>query len=112
MRRSTIAALLSALVIPGAGHLYLRQFRSGIALIALSLACLWIVLDRALQEASAVMEKIQANGGIVAPAQLPDLVAQVSNSSDSAFTTLATVVLVVCWVFGIVDAWRLGRRAD
>jgi hypothetical protein len=111
MRRSTIAALLSALAMPGAGHLYLKRIRSGIALIVVSLGCLWVVLDSALREASAIVNNIDAMG-MVDPAQITALVTQASDASGRGLTTLAAVGLAVVWIFGIVDAWRLGRRAD
>jgi len=54
MSRSTTAVLLSALVLPGAGHLYLKHYPRGLALIAISLMwislmCLWVFVDRAMQ---------------------------------------------------------------
>lgn len=110
MNRPTVSVLLSALVIPGAGHLYLKRIGRGIVLIVVSLVCLWFVLDQALQEATAVMDEIQATG-LVDPARISDLMARASSAPVHPLTTLATVVLGVCWVFGIVDAWRLGRRA-
>jgi len=110
MSRSTNAVLLSALVLPGAGHLYLKQYPRGIALIVISLACLWIFVDRAMQQASIVLERLASEGGVVDAGQISDLVAQASNSSGSLAVTVATLVLAVCWVVGIVDAYRLGKN--
>lgn len=112
MSRPTIAALLSALVMPGAGHLYLRHPWRGVALIAISLACLWLILDSAMQQAAAVVDRLEAEGGALDPARISELVAQTSNGAGSTLVTLATLVLAGCWLFGIVDAWRLGKRAE
>lgn len=109
MSRSTNAVLLSALVLPGAGHLYLKHFRRGIALIAISLVCLWIFVNRVMRQASTVLEKLESEGTVLDAGQLSDLVTQTSNSSGSAAVTVATLVLVGCWVVGIADAYRLGK---
>jgi TM2 domain-containing membrane protein YozV len=107
MSRSVNAVLLSALVLPGAGHLYLKHYARGIALIAFSLACLWVIVDRAMQLASTILEQFESAGGALDPGQVSDLVARASNSSGSS---VATLVLAGCWLFGMVDAYRLGRN--
>lgn len=112
MSRSTIAALLSALVIPGAGHFYLRHVRRGLALLVPSLLCLWPILDSAMRQASAVMGQIEAEGGLVDPARVSELVAQTSAASGGSLASLATLALIALWVLGIVDAWRLGKKNE
>lgn len=110
MSRSTNAVLLSALVLPGAGHLYLKHVWRGIALIAISLACLWVLADRAMQQASAVLERLESEGGALDAGQLSDLVAQAANGAGGPATTVVTLVLASCWLVGIVDAYRLGKE--
>ena len=112
MSRSATAVVLSALVLPGAGHLYLKHRRRGIALIAVSLACLWVLVDRAMQQASAVLERVETAGGALDPGQLSDWVSQASGSSESAAATVAALVLAGCWLVGGVDAYRLGRMTE
>lgn len=109
MSRSTTAVVLSALVLPGAGHLYLKHSLRGITLIVISLACLWIFVDRAMQQASIVLERLESEGGALDAGQLSDLVTQTSNGSGS---TVATLVLAGCWLVGIADAYRLGKKLD
>jgi len=110
MSRSTNAVLLSALVLPGAGHLYLKHFRRGITLIVMSLACLWILVDRVMQQASTVIERIESEGGALDAGHISDLVTQTANSSGSTVATVATLVLAGCWLVGIGDAYRLGKK--
>jgi hypothetical protein len=110
MSRSTTAVLLSALVLPGAGHLYLKHYPRGIALIAISLACLWIFMDRAMQQASIVLDQVASEVGAVDVGQLSNLVTQTSNGPDSLVVTVASLVLAGCWVIGIVDAYRIARN--
>ncbi|ODU26169.1 MAG: hypothetical protein ABS93_04040 [Thiobacillus sp. SCN 62-729] len=110
MSRSTTAVLLSALVLPGAGHLYLKHYPRGLALIAISLACLWIFVDRAMQQASIVLDQVASEGGAVDVGQLSDLVTQTSNGPGSLVVTAASLVLAGCWVIGVVDAYRIARN--
>lgn len=109
MSRSTNAVLLSALVLPGAGHLYLKHYPRGIALIVTSLACLGVLVELAVQQASIVLEKLASEGDAVDPGRLADVVAQASNGPGSLVVTVASLVLAGCWVTAIVDAYRLGK---
>ncbi len=107
MSRSTNAVLLSAFVLPGAGHLYLKHVSRGMALIAVSLACLWVIVDSTLQQASIVIDKLESGDAALDAAHISELVAQTSGSSGSS---IATIVLIGCWLAGMVDAYRLGRK--
>ena len=107
MSRSTNAVLLSALVLPGAGHLYLQHVARGTALIAISLACLWAIFDSALQQAWIVLEQIESGEVALDAGHFSELVAQTPASSGSS---IATFVLIGCWLAGMVDAYRLGKQ--
>jgi hypothetical protein len=110
MSRSTKAVLLSALVFPGAGHLYLKYFWRGIALVGVSLACMGVIAEEAMRQTSAALDKLVSEGGALDPNQLSDLLTQASSSSDSGVASVAMLVLTGCWLVGIVDAYRLGRH--
>jgi len=107
MSRSTTAVLLSAFVLPGAGHLYLKHVARGMALIAVSLACLWAIVDSALQHAWIVLDQLESGQVALDAGHISELVAQTSGSSGSS---MATFVLIGCWLAGMVDAYRLGRK--
>jgi TM2 domain-containing membrane protein YozV len=109
MSRTANAVLLSALVLPGAGQLYLKHSGRGFALIGVSLACLWVMVDGAMQLASTVLGQLEADGGAIDAGHITELVAQASSSSGSTLVTVATLGLAGCWLIGIVDAYRLGR---
>ncbi len=110
MSRSTTAVVLSALVLPGAGHLYLKQMGRGLALIAVSLTCLWVIVAQAMQQASAVLAQLETDGVVPDADQLADLVSRTSNHSESGSVMMATLALTACWLFGVIDAYRLGKR--
>ena len=112
MSRSTTAVVLSALVLPGAGQIYLKHYQRGIALIGVSLVCLWFIVVRAMQQASAVLMQLESEGGALDAAQIAGLVSQFPNGAGSSALTVAVWVLAVCWVVGIADAYRLGNKPN
>ena len=110
MNRSVKGALLSALVFPGVGQIWLKLYIRGIALIVVVLAAAAVVVKKAAQQAFAVLEKIESEGGAV------DIVAILRSAShppdSSQATTLACGLIVLCWIVGIVDAYVMGRKMD
>jgi TM2 domain-containing membrane protein YozV len=105
--RSAIAVLLSALVFPGIGHLYLKQNARGIALIAASTISLWFIIDSAMRQASAILDQIEAGGGVIDTSRISELAAQTPSTPGDS---LATYALAACWLLGIIDAYRLGKK--
>lgn len=108
MSRSTTAVLLSALVLPGAGHFYLKHHPRGIALIAANLVCVWVIIDSAIRQASHVLDQLDIEGGALDAGHISALVTQTSSGSRD---TVATLVLAGCWLVGMVDAYRLGYKS-
>jgi hypothetical protein len=107
MSRTKTAVLLSALVLPGAGHLYLKHAARGMALIAVSLACLWAIVDGALQQAWIVLDQVESGNVALDAGNISEWAAQTSAGAGSS---VATFVLIGCWLAGMVDAYRLGKR--
>lgn len=110
MSKSIKAALLSGLIFPGVGHLYLKSYGRGIALLVLSAICLFILTSKVFDQANAVLQKIQAEGGVMDPARILELASQTPPAADTPALSVATLGLIACWVIGVVDAYRLGKR--
>ena len=107
MSRSKTAMLLSALVMPGAGQLYLKHVFRGMVLIVVSLVCLWIIGDSMLHQASTVLAKLQSGEAALDAGHIAELVAQTPSSSGSS---MATFVLIGCWLGGLIDTYWLGKK--
>ena len=108
MDRSLKAALLSALVFPGVGHLYLRRpLRACVFLLPALLAALYF--------ASAVIEPIMAVALQVQSGVLPfdPIVIEARLQRDagraSPLVNLAAIVMLACWAGAAADAWLAGR---
>lgn len=115
MRKSTIAALLSACVLPGSGHIYLRSYARGIALLGISAAALVDFVHRVWQEAALIrgqlMAEINAGGGGDIETLIAHAMSTVDRIDRQPFT-IATLVLSACWLIGILDSYRLGKRFE
>jgi uncharacterized membrane protein len=112
MQKSTKAVLLSALVFPGAGHLLLKKYRSAAVLVSVSFTGLYYLISNAIEKGVQIAEAIQS--GAVAPdvAAITDLLSKQATGSEAQLVNLATVAVLICWIFGIVDAYRVGRTRD
>lgn len=109
MKKSLKGALLSGLVFPGAGQLWLKYYLRGIALIVVVSACLAVIVAKASQQAFAILEKMESEGGAV------DMVAMLKSASsvhNDSITTPVSAVLLLCWIIGMVDAYIMGRKQD
>ncbi|MGD2056238.1 MAG: hypothetical protein PVJ15_05475 [Gammaproteobacteria bacterium] len=111
MRRSTKAALLSGLVFPGMGHLYLRQYVRGVLLAGGAGALLYFIVSVAMSTAFDVMEKIQSGDVPLNAESVSELVSEESQDGEES-TNIASMALIVLWVIGIADSYREGRARE
>jgi hypothetical protein len=110
MKKSLKGALLSALVYPGVGQLWLKHVLRGIAWVAAVSVALAVIVMKAAQQALSILERVESEGGAV------DLIAIARaarlSSSDDAAIRYATLALMLGWLGSIVDAYFLGRGKD
>jgi hypothetical protein len=111
MKRSTKAALLSGLVFPGIGHIYLKLYVHGTILLVGAASAIYFILYVAVNTALEVVEKIQSGGIPLTAEAITELVSQQSSGSEES-TNIATIALLICWVIGIADSYRQGRAQE
>ncbi|HUL37860.1 MAG TPA: hypothetical protein VLW47_09240 [Thermodesulfobacteriota bacterium] len=112
MKNSLKAVLLSGLVIPGLGQVALRYYRRGIAFILAVSIILLVIVSKVVQQAFTILEKIEAEGGVISMDTITNAVTQASTPSQNLTFKLLFCLLVVCWIIGVVDAYRVGRKKD
>lgn len=112
MKKSTKAALISALVFPGAGHLYLNRYLPGIALIAPSCASLYYMVSKSVEEALQIVEKIQSGQVQLDEAALAELLASQPADPHAYLLNLSPGVFIICWLIGIFHSYRVGVTLD
>lgn len=112
MKKSSKAALLSGLILPGLGHLYLKQRVRGWTLVAASLAALTFVVDRAFEHAQSVVDQIFSGSVPLDSNAIAEAVANSTSTSDALLENIAMIVLAACWLAGIIDSYRIGTTLD
>ncbi len=109
MKKSTKAVLLSALVFPGIGHIYLKKYTAGAFLAGSSFAAIYYLITKVMERAFEISEKVQSGDVPLDVEVITDLVSQQSTGADAQIMNIATTALVVFWVIGIVGSYRAGR---
>ncbi|MCK5352225.1 hypothetical protein KAJ77_06585 [bacterium] len=112
MKYSLKGALLSGIVFPGLGQIILKHYKRGIVLMLTVSASLIVIAIKAAQYAFIILDKIELEGGVIDLKTITDAAARASSTSDSLVFNLGLLLIVVCWIFGIVDAYRIGKKKD
>ncbi|MFT5137056.1 MAG: hypothetical protein ACI9XU_000349 [Arenicella sp.] len=112
MKESNKSALISAFIYPGVGHLYLGKRIFGCVLVAIATWALFIVAGNIMTRAMAITDKIIS--GQIAPdmAVIRQLLLQPQSDALAQQLSTATTVLIIVWIVGIIDSYRLGGAKD
>jgi len=102
------AALLSGLIFPGTGHMILKQYLRGSVLMLAALAALWVIVQSAFQQAQTIVDQIYAGDIPLDSGAIAEAVANPSAGANAVTDNIALIILVVCWLIGIIDSYRLG----
>lgn len=111
MRRSVTAALLSGLVFPGTGQIYLGRRRRGWLFVLLALAALLYLATQLMEPVLAISDEI-VNGTLAPDPAAIALRLEQRGQSANALHTLAVLVMLLSWVVSTVDAYLLGRKPE
>ncbi len=108
MTRSTKAALLSGLVFPGIGHMVLKQYLRGSALIISALIASSVIVTVVIQRALTIVDRINSGDIPVEAGAIAEIISNSTNGAGSLIENISVIVLVACWLIGIIDSYRLG----
>jgi hypothetical protein len=111
MKTAIKAALLSALVFPGVGQMYLKRYVRGLIPMVLTLTGLGVWIVQATVGALQELEKMQSQGGFVNLNAVAHRAAASSTSGDDYFPLLVPMI-IGCWLFSVIDAYRLGKGKE
>ena len=112
MSRPTKAALMSGLIFPGAGHLLLKSYPRAFTLIAMTAGSLIIYISAAIEQSQKIMQEIAASGKVLSVEEITALTSDMLAKADTGTLTIASMVFISCWFFGIIDSYRLGKKTD
>jgi hypothetical protein len=112
MKRSTKAVLFSGLIFPGLGHMVLKQYVRGSILMLATLIALAVIVKVATEQALAVIDSMASGEIPVDTGAMTELVSNSVSSADSSMVNYSLLVILVCWLIGMVDSYRLGNIQD
>ena len=112
MNNSLKAAFLSGLIFPGLGQIVLKHYKRGAVIMLTVLVSLSVVVAKAVQHALAILEKIESEGGAISMSTISNAATQASATSGSLTFNLVLLLVTLCWIIGVVDAYRIGKKKD
>jgi predicted acyltransferase len=112
MKKSLKGALISGLVIPGMGQIFLKGYKRGAILILMISVGMLIFVLKAVEQAFIILENIESAGGVLDMNAILNAAAVASTSPANSTMNYALSFIFICWLYSIVDAYLLGRRID
>jgi hypothetical protein len=112
MNNSLRGAFWSGLVFPGLGQVVLKRYKRGAVIMLTVLAGLSVIVVQAVQKAFIILEKIKSEGVMIDMDMILDAASQASTNSDSLIFSFAVLLITFCWIIGIVDAYKIGKKKD
>jgi hypothetical protein len=112
MKKSTKAVLLSAFVLPGLGHFLVKKYFAGAVLAGAALAALYVYVSGAVAQALQITEMIERGELQPDVAVITELVSRQPVGADARLINIAWAVLIITWLIGIVDSYRVGRLLE
>ncbi len=103
---------MSGLVFPGYGQFIIKHYIRGIVLMLTCLTGLVVIGVKVRQQIFIVLEKIEYVDGAIDMSEIINAVNQAGTTSGDVIYRLASCLLLLCWIIGIIDAYRIGRRID
>jgi hypothetical protein len=112
MNQSLKGAVLSGLIFPGLGQIVFKHFLRGAAIMLTVLVSMAVIVVKAVQQALAILEKIEREGGVIDIETLSTAVNQASTNFGDISLAFFLLLIIACWIIGTVDAYRIGRKKD
>ncbi len=112
MKKSTKAALLSGLIFPGVGHMVLKQYLRGSILMLSTVIALAVIITKAVKQALAIVDKISSGEIPLESVTITELASQSTGAADGSILNIAVLVIVACWLIGIIDSYRVGINQE
>ena len=112
MKKTEKAFLLSVLFFPGSGHIILKRYFSGFLLMGIAAVASYFLIYGVINQALGIAEKIKQGEIYPDISAVIELVSYQAASTEFSTLNTATMVLLVAWLMGIVDIYRVGLQLD
>lgn len=110
MNKSVKAVLLSALVLPGVGQIFLGYKKRGWLIISANIVLLYLIMSEIMQKAYSIIEEMQKSGAAMDIESISNKTAGLAGFSDNTFLNTLLMLFIIGWIISIVDAYRLGKK--
>jgi hypothetical protein len=104
--------LCSALIFPGAGQIILAKYYRGLTFFVVAFVSGILFLTAVVRQAVVRLQDTVAQGVVVDVSKVMSILTEPSTYASSVYLKLSFLVLFCCWLFSVVDAWRLGKKLD
>ena len=112
MKNAVKGALLSGLILPGLGQFVLKRRKRGAGIMLVVFASLAFIVYEVVQRALLIVDKLMTGTGDIGINDIPDAATHAFTASQSLALNAAFVIILGCWVLGIIDAYTEGRKID
>ncbi|MDH5611706.1 MAG: hypothetical protein OEY66_04515 [Gammaproteobacteria bacterium] len=112
MKKSTKAALLSAFIFPGTGHLFLKKYIQAVVLAGTAFAASYYLISKSVERALQIVEKIESGDITPDVLAITELLEKQAAGAEAQSLDIAMAIIIICWLIGIVDAYRLRNLRD
>lgn len=112
MKKTEKAILLSILVFPGSGHLFLKRYVLGSLLIIVALISSYFVISEMIISALDLADKIKR--GEVPPDifLIKELLLKKASGGEFQLINMSVNVLICVWLIGILDSFRIVKSIN
>lgn len=104
--------LLSALIFPGAGQIILARYGRGALIFVLSFISGLLCVTAVVRQAVVMLQQLIAQGEAVDLLIIMTTAAKASTIASTLFLKSSFLIFFCCWLFAVVDAWRIGKELD
>lgn len=112
MKQSIKGVLLSGLIFPGLGQVLLGAGKRGWLIIFVTVVFLGAIVVAATQKALVILETLGKEGKPLNSDAISEAAIRASADSGSASFSFFLLALALCWLFSIIDAYRIGAGQD
>ncbi|MDP5147675.1 hypothetical protein ORI98_14640 [Shewanella sp. ULN5] len=110
IKRPLKAALMSALICPGSGQMWLGKKWQGIGFMALSFVCLAVMMNFAIERAQVIADKILAGEVALEYSAIYAQITQAPDGNMAQISTWITWLFVANWLTSIITAYLMAKK--
>jgi cell division septal protein FtsQ len=101
---------LSALLFPGWGQIFLKRYKRGVAIIALTFIAVFLISLHVVQVAMTFLKTAPLKKEDVNLNAIIKLSIDAIKSLNLSYLLIISLIIILLWIFSIVDAYYLGKK--